>query len=131
MSGTDHEPGTLPAARSAVIDAMREVVQADRPGVAGWLNTWAPIDETGHVRPACAAGPHPDDDLYADIAGALAAIADPAEPSPVALDLDALYSPALQRVLEVAERIARDSGATSVDVAHVEIALDRRTEGDT
>ncbi|MFD6389524.1 hypothetical protein [Nocardia sp. NPDC060259] len=132
MSDTEHEPGTLPAARSAVIDAMRDVVQADQPRVAGWLNTWAPVDETGHVGPVFAVGPHADDDLYADIAGALAAIAEPAEPCPVVTDVDALYSPALQGLLEVAERIARDSGATSVDVAHVAIALDRRrTEGDT
>ncbi|MFD4429946.1 hypothetical protein [Nocardia sp. NPDC058497] len=132
MSGTEHEPGTLPAARSAVIDAMRDVVEADRPRVAGWLNTWAPVDETGNVGPVLAVGPHPDDDLYADIAGALAAIAEPAEPGPVALDVDELYSPALQRLLQVAERIARDSGATTVDVVHVEIALDRlRAEGDS
>lgn len=128
MSGTEHEPGTLPAARSAVVDAMRDVTEADRPRVAGWLNTWAPVDETGHVGPVFAVGPHPDDDLYADIAGALAAVA---EPDPVrvdVIDVEALYSPALQRLLEVAERIARDSGAVTVDVGHVELALRRRVE---
>lgn len=129
MSGTEHEPGTVPAARSAVVDAMREVIQADRPRVAGWLNTWHPVDETGHVGPAFAVGPHPGHDLYSDIAGALAAVAELTVPGPTALDVigvDALLTPALQRLLEIAERVARDSGATAVDVAHVEIALDRR-----
>ncbi|GAD83400.1 hypothetical protein FEK33_17410 [Nocardia asteroides NBRC 15531] len=128
MSGTEQEPGTLAAARSAVVDTMREFTEADRPRVAGWLNTWAPVDETGHVGPVFAVGPHPDDDLYSDLAGALAAIADP---DPVALDVidvEALYSPALQRLLEVAERIARQSGAATVDVDHVELALRRQLE---
>ncbi|MFI8975049.1 hypothetical protein ACIGO9_19330 [Nocardia asteroides] len=117
--------------RSAVVDAMRDVVQADRPRVAGWLNTWHPVDETGHLGPTFAVGPHPDDDLYADIAGALAAVDGPAEPGPVAvdvIDVDSLYTPALQSVLEVAERIARDGGAATVDVVHVETAL-RRSRG--
>ncbi len=117
-----------PAARSAVVDAMREVTAADRPRVAGWLSTWAPVDETGHVGPVFAVGPHPDDDLYADIAGALAAVDEP-DPSVVdVIDVDELYSPALQRLLEVAERIARDSGATTVEIDHVELALRRRIE---
>lgn len=129
MSATEHEPERLPAARSAVVDAMRDVTASDRPRVAGWLNTWAPVDETGHVGPAFAIGPHPDDDLYTDLVGALSAIG---EPDPVAvdvIDVEALYSPELQRVLEVAERIARDSGATTVDVIHVEIALAGRSRG--
>lgn len=129
MSGTEHDPDKLPAAQAAVVDAMRDVTQADRPRVAGWLNTWHPVDETGHVGPAFAVGPLPDDDLYSDIAGALAAVAGPATPDPVALDVidvEPLYSPALQRLLEVAERIARDSGAVTVDVDHVELALRRQ-----
>lgn len=128
MSGTEPAPGALPAARSAVVDAMRDVTEADRPRVAGWLNTWHPVDETGHVGPAFAVGPHPDDDLYADIAGALAAVDGPADPGPVAMDVidvDSLYTPALQRLLEVAEQIARDDGAATVDVNHVETALRR------
>ncbi|MFD4429100.1 hypothetical protein [Nocardia sp. NPDC058497] len=128
MSGIEHEPGTLPAVRSAVADAMRDVVEADQPRVAGWLNTWHPVNETGHVGPVFAVGPHPDDDLYADIAGALAAIAEPDEPDRVVVDVievEALYSPALQRLLEVAERIARDGGSTTVDIAHLRTALDR------
>ncbi|MGW6725577.1 hypothetical protein ACWF9G_06695 [Nocardia sp. NPDC055029] len=135
MSGTEHEPGTVPAARLAVVDAMREVVRADRPRVAGWLNSWHPVDETGHVGSAFAVGPHPGHDLYSDIAGALAAVAVLTAPGPTAFDaigVDAIFTPALQRLLGVAERFARDSGATAVDVAHIEIALDqRRTEGDT
>nr|WTA71262.1 hypothetical protein OHB51_35295 [Micromonospora sp. NBC_00855] len=42
------------------------------------------------------------------------------------VDAEPLYSPAVRQLLEVAERIARDSGATTVDVAHVETALSRR-----
>lgn len=128
MPGTEGEPDRLPAARSAVVDAMRDVTEADRPRVAGWLNTWAPVDETGHVGAVFAVGPHPDDDLYSDLAGALAAIADPDPVAVDVIDVDALYSPALQRVLEVAERIARDSGAATVDVDHVELALRRPLE---
>ncbi|MFE6923760.1 hypothetical protein ACFVAV_22230 [Nocardia sp. NPDC057663] len=126
-------PGTeLDRARHAVTEAMHEahaasrIVGAHTRQVAGWLHredgSWAPVDYRGKVGPVFAIGPvdegHDDGDVFTDAAAALATLGEP-----VVIDVDPLYSPALQRLLEVAERIARDSDATTVDVEHVEQAL--------
>ncbi|MFD6394860.1 hypothetical protein [Nocardia sp. NPDC060259] len=131
-------PGTeLDHARHAVTEAMREahaasrIVGAHTRQVAGWLHredgSWAPVDDRGKVGPVFAVGPvdeGQDDGVFADAAATLAAVGEP-----VVIDVDPLYTPALQRLLEVAERIARDSGATTVDVEHVEQAITGRRQG--
>ncbi|MEV6218253.1 hypothetical protein [Nocardia sp. NPDC051833] len=113
---------------------MRDVVRADRPHAAGWLNTWHAVDESGHVGLAIADGSRPVSDLYSDLTEVMATVAELTAPDllpPDAIGVDALLTPALQRLLDVAARVARDGGAAAVDVAHVEIALDRRrTEKD-
>lgn len=127
----------LAAARSRVAAAMAEAhtaMRAARTGrrVAGWLQredgSWSLVDDLGQIRPAFAYGPydeHQDDaDVFADADAALAAVG-----AHTVIDVDPLYTPALQRLLEVAERIARDNGSTTVDVSHVKIALDGRSQG--
>ncbi|MFC9874851.1 hypothetical protein [Nocardia salmonicida] len=132
MPGTD-----LDVARRSVIEAMREahdasrIVGAHTRKVAGWLHredgSWAPVDDRGHVGPTFAIGPvdeGQDDDVFDDAAAALSAIGEP-----VVIDVEPLYSPGLRALLERAERIARDSGVTTVDVEHVEQAIGGRRRG--
>lgn len=104
-------PGTeLDRARHTVIEAMREahaasrIVGAHTRQVAGWLHredgSWAPVDDRGKVGPVFAVGPvdegQNDGDVFTDAAAALATLGEP-----VVIDVDPLYSPALQRLLEV------------------------------
>ncbi|GGN80463.1 hypothetical protein GCM10011610_29850 [Nocardia rhizosphaerihabitans] len=143
MSAT--EPGIgLAAARARVTAAMAEAHTAMRVArserrVTGWLQcedgSWSLVDDLGSVGPAFAYGPYHerqeeddrDGNVFADADAAFAVV-----DAQTVIDVDPLYTPALQRLLEIAERIARDSGATTVDVAHVEIALARhRIEGNT
>ncbi|MEV6061026.1 hypothetical protein AB0L62_13590 [Nocardia asteroides] len=91
--------------------------------------SWSVVDEFGRVGPELAFGPYEEGqdrfvaDVFDDADAALAAI-----DAYTVIDVDPLYTPALQKLLEVAERIARDRGFTTVDVMHVELALVRRTE---
>lgn len=124
----------LATARARVAAAMAEANTAmsmvrDDLTAAGWLQredgAWALVDHHGRVHRIFAYGPYEDTDegdVFADAATA-------ATGEPAIIDVEPLYTPALQRLLEVAERIARDSGATTVDVEHVEQAITGRRQG--
>ncbi|MFD5177015.1 hypothetical protein ACFWM1_14475 [Nocardia sp. NPDC058379] len=95
---------------------------ATRGAAAGWLQredgSWSVIDEHGREHPE----PYrviADDDLAADVAAALAAVA-----GPVVIDVDPQYSPAVREALERAERIARSARRPQVEIADLRTALD-------
>ncbi|MEV0080931.1 hypothetical protein AB0H58_31350 [Nocardia neocaledoniensis] len=145
MSDTDELPAAridLATARSRVSAAMALAhismrAASTRGHVAGWLQredgAWSAVDNLGRIRPPFAYGPYCDDehqgddephsDVFADADAALAAINEHD-----VIDVDPLYSPALQQLLQVAERIARDSGASTVDVDHLELAMRHQAE---
>lgn len=128
MSATD-----LETARRAVLEAMQvadaaaRVVGAHTRAVSGWLHredgSWALVDDRGRVGPVFAIGPVDDSDQRDLLGEADAVLAVLSEP--IVIDVDPLYSPALRHILEVAERIAADAGAVTVEIAHVENALAR------
>lgn len=125
-----HDPRAL-AKSAGVIEAMRIATAAQRAAsrdaAAGWLQrddgSWSAVGNDGRERPM-ATRPTADDELAADLTAALAAVADP-----VILDVEPLYSPGLRHVLEIAERIARDRGAQTVEIDDLELALAGRGRG--
>lgn len=143
MSDTDLPTAhlDLATARSRVAAAMAlaqiSMRAASTSGhVAGWLQredgAWSAVDNFGRISLPFAYGPYCDDerhcdepysDAFADADAVLAAIDEHH-----IIDVEPLYSPALQQLLQVAERIARDSGASTVDVGHLELALRHQAE---
>lgn len=129
----------LAKAKSRVAAAMAEAHTAMRAArserrVAGWLQredgSWSLVDELGHIRPPFAYGPYDEDqdderdDVFADADAALAAVG-----AHIVVDVEPLYSPGLRHILEVAERIARDRGAQTVEIDDLELALAGRGQG--
>lgn len=119
-----HDPQML-AKSAGVIEAMRIATMAQRVAArgraAGWLQredgSWSAIDEYGREHPM-ATRATADDDLAADLAGALAAVSEP-----IVIDADPLYSAAVRQALELAERLAADAGRQQVGIDDLRRAL--------